>query len=62
MKSILLIIKQKKGNDHYHSMDYKDLKNFFENLKLINIIEGKKRKDPLVQNLCLEKMQEEALL
>lgn len=39
--------KTKKGNDHYHSMDYKDLKNFFENLKLINIIEGKKKKRPI---------------
>ncbi len=39
--------KNKKGNDHYHSMDHKDLKIFLDNLKLISIIKGKKEKKPI---------------
>ena len=35
---------KKKGNDHYHSMDYKDLKTFINNLRLINETGGYQRK------------------
>ena len=36
--------KKMKGNDHYHSMDTKDLLSLSKNLKKILIILGKKRK------------------
>ena len=36
------------GNDHYHAMDYNDLKTFIENLKLIRRILGKMEKEPLM--------------
>ena len=36
-----------KGNDHYHSMDPDDLKNFIENIKLVDEIRGKNKKEPL---------------
>jgi len=36
--------KKLKGNDHYHSMDYQDLKVFIENLNLIYISSGRKNK------------------
>ncbi len=38
------INKKKKGNDHFHSFDKKDLKIFFENLNDLKIILGKKLK------------------
>ncbi|PPR48022.1 MAG: N,N'-diacetyllegionaminic acid synthase [Alphaproteobacteria bacterium MarineAlpha5_Bin9] len=36
-----------KGNDHYHAMDYEDLKKFFSNLRNIINIQGYKKKDCL---------------
>lgn len=35
------------GNDHYHSMDSKDLKNFIGNLELLYLIKGSNEKKPL---------------
>ena len=35
------------GNDHYHSMDTKDLKNLINNIKLVYKIFGKDKKEPL---------------
>jgi len=37
--------KKKKGNDHYHSMDFKDLKKFREFTKKINLILGSRKKN-----------------
>ena len=39
--------KKLKGNDHYHAMDYKDLKNFRLNLEKLSILNGDKNYDPL---------------
>ncbi len=39
--------KSLKGNDHYHSMDFHDLKIFMENLDLIDKILGQSEKKPL---------------
>ena len=39
--------KSLKGNDHYHSMDFKDLKTFVENLDLLERILGESEKKPL---------------
>ena len=39
--------KRKKGNDHYHSMDFKDLKVFSDIRKKIHLIGGKSKKIPL---------------
>lgn len=36
-----------KGNDHYHSMDPLDLKEFVSNIQLLNQIIGKEEKEPL---------------
>ena len=36
--------KTKKGNDHYHSMDYIDIKNFIRSIKNYNSIIGEKSK------------------
>ena len=33
-------LKGKKNNDHFHSMDFKDIKKFRSNLDLLNIIQG----------------------
>ena len=38
------INKKKRGNDHYHSMDFKNLKKFTKNLKDINLLLGKFKK------------------
>lgn len=35
------------GNDHYHSMDWKDLQNFIDRVSTLNSIIGLKRKEPL---------------
>jgi N-acetylneuraminate synthase len=35
------------GNDHYHSMDPRDLKKFISNLEILDEIIGKDRKEPL---------------
>lgn len=37
--------KKLKGNDHYHSMDKEDLRNFTEELKLVNNLLGSKKKE-----------------
>ncbi len=42
--------KKLKGNDHYHSMDFKDLKNLSKNIKHINIILGKIGKKKFVKS------------
>ena len=42
--------KKLKGNDHYHSMDFKDLKNLSKNIKHINIILGKIGKKKFVNS------------
>lgn len=39
--------KSLKGNDHYHSMDFQDLKTFVENLDLLERILGESEKKPL---------------
>tara|TARA_Y100000590_G_scaffold84200_1_gene94065 strand:- start:26810 stop:27862 length:1053 start_codon:yes stop_codon:yes gene_type:complete len=39
--------KNKKGNDHYHSMDNKDLKVFLKNIKKIQILLGNSSKKPI---------------
>ena len=39
--------KKKTGNDHYHSMDKKDLKIFYRNLKKINLLLGESEKKPI---------------
>jgi len=39
--------KKKKGNDHYHSMNKKDLKNFFLNIERIKNIQGSSKKKPI---------------
>lgn len=39
--------KSVKGNDHYHSMDFRDLKTFTENLDLLEKILGQSEKKPL---------------
>jgi len=36
--------KKAKGNDHYHAMDFKDLKVFFNNLNKLNSVSGKYEK------------------
>ncbi len=36
-------VKGKKGNDHFHSLDYKDLKIFRGNINILNQINGTKR-------------------
>ena len=42
--------KTKKGNDHYHSMDYSDLLKFTKKLKLINTIIGNSKiKKPIIE-------------
>ena len=42
--------KSKKGNDHYHAMDYKDLKNFFKSLNNYKILNGSEKKFRKVLN------------
>mgnify|MGYP001302035454 FL=1 len=42
--------KKLKGNDHYHSMDVKDLKNLFKNITHINKILGKIGKKQFVKS------------
>jgi len=37
--------KKKRGNDHFHSFDYKDLKKFFNKIKEIDEILGHKKKE-----------------
>lgn len=39
--------KRKKGNDHYHSMDFRDLKVFSDIRKKIHLIGGKSKKIPI---------------
>ncbi len=39
--------KSLEGNDHYHSMDFHDLKTFMENLDLLDKILGEREKKPL---------------
>ena len=39
------INKKKRGNDHFHSFDYKDLKKFFKKIKEIDKILGKSNKE-----------------
>ena len=39
--------KKKRGNDHYHSMDLKDLKVFSEIKKKIKILSGSLKKKPI---------------
>ena len=40
-----------KGNDHYHSMDWKDLKNFISRSSTLNSIIGSKKKEPLYSEM-----------
>ncbi len=40
--------KGSKGNDHFHSLDYKDLKKFLENAKIIQQIKKDKKGRPLL--------------
>ncbi len=47
--------KSLKGNDHYHSMDFKDLKTFMENLDLLDKILGQRRKEPLETEILARK-------
>ncbi len=47
--------KKKKGNDHFHSFDKKDLKIFFENLNDLKIILGKKFKTFLKSEIISRK-------
>ena len=54
-------VKGKKGNDHFHSLDYKDLKIFRKNIDLIDQINGIKKKElhysvKKNQNLMLEEV------
>ena len=39
--------KKKSGNDHYHSMDFEDLKVFSKIKKKINMLKGKIKKEPI---------------
>jgi len=39
--------KMLQGNDHYHSMDWKDLQNFIQRASNLNLIIGLNRKEPL---------------
>ena len=48
--------KTKKGNDHYHSMDYSDLLKFTKKLKLINTIIGNSKiKKPIIEEKKIKK-------
>tara|TARA_B100001996_G_scaffold381288_1_gene370417 strand:+ start:923 stop:1975 length:1053 start_codon:yes stop_codon:yes gene_type:complete len=47
--------KLKKGNDHYHSMDKEDLKNFFRNIDLTKILLGKNKKEPIKTEIISRK-------
>ena len=49
------IFKQKKGNDHFHSFDKKDLKIFFENLDELKKILGKTEKNFLKSEIISRK-------
>lgn len=49
------IFKQKKGNDHFHSFDKKDLKIFFENLDELKKILGKTEKNFLRSEIISRK-------
>lgn len=42
-------VKGKKGNDHFHSLDYKDLKIFRKNIEILNKINGTKKKRTTLQ-------------
>ena len=54
--------KKLSGNDHYHSMDYKDLKKLRSNInKILNLIGNKKIKGPIPSEKKQLKTQEEAL-
>ena len=52
-------LKGKKNNDHFHSMDFKDLQKFFENLKFIKTLYNKNN---LVRNVlaCEKKSRKNA--
>ena len=45
MRNILQPIKKKRGNDHFHSFDFKDLRKFFNKVEEINKILGKNKKE-----------------
>lgn len=47
--------KRKKGNDHFHSFDKKDLKTFFNNLNELDLILGKKFKTYLKSEIISRK-------
>lgn len=47
--------KSLKGNDHYHSMDFHDLKTFMENLDLLEKILGQSEKKPLEKEMPARK-------
>lgn len=49
------INKKKRGNDHFHSFDKKDLKSFYENLNELNNILGKKFKTFLKSEIISRK-------
>ena len=49
------INKKKRGNDHFHSFDKKDLKKFFKNLSELNLILGKKFKTFLKSEIISRK-------
>ncbi|MGQ4832786.1 MAG: N-acetylneuraminate synthase family protein [Candidatus Asgardarchaeia archaeon] len=50
------------GNDHYHSMDYHDLKRFVENIKLIRTILGKEYKEYIESEIPARKYARRSLV
>lgn len=50
------------GNDHYHAMDYKDLKRFIDNIKLIRMLFGKYYKDYLESEIPARKYARRSLV
>lgn len=48
--------KKLKGNDHYHAMDKKDLKNFFNEIKKIKIILGNYTEKKMISSEKISKM------
>ena len=53
--------KRKIGNDHYHSMDFKNLKNFRESLKKLRIIYGNDKKNFLLSEKNSRKFARRAI-
>jgi len=50
------------GNDHYHSMDPRDLRKFIDNLKLLEKIIGKEEKKPIESELAARKYARRSII